>query len=224
MAPHEPGIGLLLDLGQYDQARVAFEQALAVTREVHDQRGEGWGLIGLGWAYHGLRQHEPARVSLEQALAIARAGGPRAEEGWPSTALVGCIMACASMTARSPPSSRPSRFNVRSGPGTGSATTLQVVGRVYAALGQYDRASADYEQALMVAREVGDRDGEGEVFGALMAVWHTQHRPRLAIFYGKQAINMFQEIRGHSGPSPKTCKRGSSLPKSPSIGNSRRSS
>jgi CHAT domain-containing protein len=52
----------------------------------------------------------------------------------------------------------------------------------------------------MAAREKGDRDGEGQVFGALMAVWHAQHRPRLAIFYGKQTIHVFQEIRGELRP------------------------
>src|SRR5262249_60084860 len=69
------------------------------------------------------------------------------------------------------------------------------LGGVYAALHQYDQALPIYEQALARRREVGYREGEGETFGHLMALWKAQHQPRLAIFYGKQAINAFQEIR-----------------------------
>jgi CHAT domain-containing protein len=82
----------------------------------------------------------------------------------------------------------------------GVGTTLAWLGRVYAALGRDDRARASYEQALVAAREAGNREVEGQVFSALMAFWRAQHRPHLAIFYGKQAINTFQEIRGHLRP------------------------
>jgi len=57
-------------------------------------------------------------------------------------------------------------------------------------------------------REVGDREGEWRTFGHLMAVWKAQHYPPLAIFYGKQAVNVLQEIRRSLQPLPQELQEG----------------
>jgi CHAT domain-containing protein/Tfp pilus assembly protein PilF len=196
------------DLGQYDQA-------LAVTREVRDQRGEVWSLISLSRVYQDLRQDEPARVSVEQALAVARQAGRRAEEGAALHSLGQLYRGLRQYDRALASLEQALTIQREIGDRPGVGLTLHSRGQVYAALRQYDRASAAYEQALMVAPEVGDRDGEGQVFGSLMAVWHAQHRPRLAIFYGKQAINTFQEIRGHLRPLTENLQKGFLTAKEP---------
>ena len=69
-------------------------------------------------------------------------------------------------------------------------------GEAYRALSQYERAIGYYEQALAIHREVKNRAEEGTTLNNLMMVWEARQVPRLAIFYGKQAVNVFQAIRG----------------------------
>lgn len=64
-------------------------------------------------------------------------------------------------------------------------------------LRQYNKTISYYEQAPVIYREVKDRAGEGTILSNLMYTWKTLHKPRLAIFYGKQAVNIYQEIRGN---------------------------
>ena len=48
---------------------------------------------------------------------------------------------------------------------------------------------------MIVLREVGARAAEGKALHNLMLAWKAQGNASLAIFYGKQAVNVAQEIR-----------------------------
>src|SRR5262249_51556205 len=65
----------------------------------------------------------------------------------------------------------------------------------YEALSQYEQAMGYYKQALAIVREVRTRAEEGTILNNLMIVWKALQAPRLAIFYGKQAVNVYQAIR-----------------------------
>src|SRR5207302_2061932 len=67
--------------GDYPHAIVAYEQALAMAREINDRVSEGTALSNLGWAYGTLSQYERAISFHEQALAIAQEGNNRTLEG-----------------------------------------------------------------------------------------------------------------------------------------------
>ena len=58
------------DLGQVEKAIDHYQQALAISREIGDRRGEGNHLGNLGVAYSDLGQVEKARAMLAQSLAI----------------------------------------------------------------------------------------------------------------------------------------------------------
>ena len=189
-------------LGQYATAMASFEQAVAIARQAHDRAGEGWPLLQLGRVYAALGQDDQARVSLEQAVAVMREVRDGRGEvrslialGWAYHGLRQDDRAIASLE-------QALTMQREIGDRRGVGHTLHALGQVYDVLGQDDQARGLYEQALVAMREVGDREGEGRVFAALMAVWHAQHQPRLAIFYGKQAINVFQELRGQLRPLP----------------------
>jgi CHAT domain-containing protein len=64
-------------------------------------------------------------------------------------------------------------------------------------LTRYQKATEYYQQSVAISREVQDRAGEGRTLNNLMLVWGRQHNTPLAVFYGKQAVNVFQEIRGN---------------------------
>jgi CHAT domain-containing protein len=53
-----------------------------------------------------------------------------------------------------------------------------------------------FNQAMPLERAVGDKAGEALTLGNLMAAWRDLGKPASAIFYGKQAINDYQQLRG----------------------------
>lgn len=63
---------------------------------------------------------------------------------------------------------------------------------------EYDRnleAVAAFDQALVVSEAIGSRQFEGFAQAGLMKAWKDANNPRLAIFFGKRAVNIFQELR-----------------------------
>ncbi|MFN2511838.1 MAG: tetratricopeptide repeat protein [Pyrinomonadaceae bacterium] len=76
------------------------------------------------------------------------------------------------------------------------AVILANTGLAYDALGQKQKALGYYNLALLLHRAVNDRDQEATTLGlAMHALRET--KPALAVFYGKQAINTLQQLRGH---------------------------
>src|SRR6185437_7426015 len=61
---------LVYGLGQPEEARSYYEQALAIHREVGNRAMEGTTLNNLGTLAHSLGQPEQARAYFDQALAI----------------------------------------------------------------------------------------------------------------------------------------------------------
>ncbi|MGB9103844.1 MAG: tetratricopeptide repeat protein, partial [Terriglobales bacterium] len=77
----------------------------------------------------------------------------------------------------------------------GEAMALNNIGAVYWWLGERQKALEYYQQALPVERALGDREGEAVILSWLMTWWKEQHNRPLAIFFGKQAVNVYQSLR-----------------------------
>ncbi|MGH9879786.1 MAG: tetratricopeptide repeat protein, partial [Pyrinomonadaceae bacterium] len=78
----------------------------------------------------------------------------------------------------------------------GEATTLNNIGRVYWSLGEKQKAREYYNQALPIWRAVGGRGGEATTLNNLMFLWQDSNA-RVAVFYGKQSVNVYQQMRGN---------------------------
>jgi CHAT domain-containing protein/tetratricopeptide (TPR) repeat protein len=185
-----------LDLGQYEKAIGYYERALAIRREVKDRQGEGGVLTNLGVVYSILRQYERAIAYYEQALTIHREVKNQMGEGSILTNL-GAVY----KNLREPEKAigyyeqalvihRDTKSRL------GESNILANLGSAYVDLSQYVRAVDYFEKALVVYREAKIRTGEGLLLSNLMVVRNKQNQPRLAIFYGKQAVNTYQTIRG----------------------------
>jgi tetratricopeptide (TPR) repeat protein len=71
--------GALLEaLGTYEEAVVAYQQALELIRQAGDRRGEIDILVGLSGVYNSAHREEPATAYSEQALTMARELNDRA--------------------------------------------------------------------------------------------------------------------------------------------------
>ncbi len=76
-----------------------------------------------------------------------------------------------------------------------NALISQTYGDVYARLKDNAKAVDYYHQALGVYRGEQNRSGEAAVLSELATVSQSAGNSRLAIFYGKQSINKYQELR-----------------------------
>ena len=75
------------------------------------------------------------------------------------------------------------------------ANTLSNIGTVYADLGEKQKALDYYYQSLALFRAVHDPLGEGLALADLMDYWKSRQNPSLAVLFGKQAIDRFQQVR-----------------------------
>ena len=72
-----------LQLGDYEEARARYEEALAITREVGDRRHESFWVGGLGEVASNMGDHRRGPGPVQQALAITRKLGDRYhEQNW----------------------------------------------------------------------------------------------------------------------------------------------
>lgn len=80
----------------------------------------------------------------------------------------------------------------------GEYHTLNTIAWVHIVKGERRTALEKFARALAISREVGDRRYEASILSSMMGVWKALKRPRVAIFYGKQTVNIYQEMRANS--------------------------
>jgi tetratricopeptide (TPR) repeat protein len=68
------------------------------------------------------------------------------------------------------------------------------LGNVYPQLGEPRRAIEHYAQRLAIAREIGDRQGEGAALGSLGIAYAQLGEPRRAIEHLEQSLKIAREI------------------------------
>ena len=78
-------------------------------------------------------------------------------------------------------------------------SVLGNLGSAYSDLGQVDKAIEYHEQALVIAREIGDRRGEGSRLGNLGSAYYHLGQVEKAIEYYEQALVIAREIGDRRG-------------------------
>ena len=74
------------------------------------------------------------------------------------------------------------------------ATNLGKLGRAYHFLGQFKRAIKLYEEAVAIAHDIGDRQGESDWLGNLGRAYRALGQVERAIEFYEQALEIFRQI------------------------------
>jgi CHAT domain-containing protein len=194
-------IGFLYqEIGENQKSLEYFNQALPLYRALGDRPDEATVLYNISYANSELGDVQKALGQNEQALALFRAMDDRPGEA-KTLSLEGTFY-------------RKLRENQKAldylnqalpllvgvGDQLVKGWTLGAIGDAYSDLGDKEKALQYYVQALQLSRAISNPAMEGGILSDLMAYWQKQQNPALAIFFGKQAVNQFQDVRrGNQG-------------------------
>ena len=182
------------DLGDPRKAIEHYEQALMISREIGDRRGEGNNLGSLGLAYSDLGEMRLAIEYYEQALMISRKIGDRRGEGADLGNLGNAYRNLGETDNAIEYYQQALVIAKEIGDRKNEGNWLGDMGLAYADLGEPRKAIEHYEQALMISREIGDRRGEGNQLGNLGNAYADLGEPHKAIEHYDQARTIFKEI------------------------------
>lgn len=185
------------ELRQRRQSLECFEKALELARQ-HNLHGEAVdNLKNIGWL-HFLLDKDPAQALpfFEQGLALARQH--QLEE---AEANMLASLGVAQQDLKIAEGSKNleaalalhRKFDNREKVGD----ILTMLGRGYFLAKDYVKATETLEEALLYAEEQSDRSGQAANLNNLMFCWKARGQKPLAIYYGKQSVNISQELRGY---------------------------
>ncbi len=189
-------IGRIYDaLGEKQKALDYYAQALPLYRAVGDRRNEALTLQNTGGVYGDLGQKEKALDYLSQALSLFRAVGDRRGEAMALNNAGGVYRALGEKQKTLDHYLQALSLFRAIGNRVGEAASLNNVGWAYDDLGERQRAFEYFAQALPVFRAVEDLNGEATVLSGWMNFYKLQKNDRLAIFYGKESVDAYEQLR-----------------------------
>lgn len=189
-------------LGDDKKALDFFNQALSIRREVGDRRGEAATLYSMAVAYFGLGEREKALDFFKQDLTMVREVGDRQGEADALNGIGGTYLKLGEKEKALDFLSQTLPVWRALGDRAGEARALNNIGFVDFNLGENQKALDYYNQALPIAIAVNAPFLEAPIFRNLMLVQKAD-KPALAIFYGKQAVNVLQRVRSNIQASDK---------------------
>jgi len=183
------------DLGEKQKALDYYNQALLLKRAAGDRAAEAATLNNIGKVYSDLGEKRKALDYFNQALPLERAVGDRTGEANTLNNIGKVYSDLGDKQKALDNYSQALSLRRAVGDRQGEAYTLNSIGEAYSDFGEKQKALDYYAQALRLARAVSDPSRQGLVFSNLMRQWQADHRAGLAIFFGKQAVNQYQDLR-----------------------------
>lgn len=181
------------DLGQFPQAMDFFNQALAVFPK--DDRGQDETLVNIGFIYLQQGKAENAVAPFELALQhLSRTGS---DPGLTTTLWsdVGILLYMGGRTQEGfDDLNRALKISRDSGNRAYEASVLNIIGDEYHETGDQKKAGSSFRDALLIADAIGDPLVEANACHGLMLA-EERRQPSLAIFFGKRAVNLLQNVR-----------------------------
>lgn len=183
------------ELGQPQRALELYTQALPIWREVGNLSGQALALNDTGRTHADLGQLKQALDDYAQALALWRQAGNRRGEATTLSNLGRAWFQLGNMQKALETDNQALPIWREVKEPRGEALELSSISRVYFNLGKPEQALPRALAALALVKAAGDPDMQGAIDTNLMVGFRNQHRPQEAIFFGKDAVNSYQQMR-----------------------------
>ncbi|MGB0081282.1 MAG: tetratricopeptide repeat protein [Terracidiphilus sp.] len=164
------------DIGQEDKALAVLNQALPMWRSLGGRTGEAATLSYIGKVYNNLGNHDASLKNLNASMAIwHQIDNPTSS---PSSA--------------TQPVSRTMILD-------GEAGALDNLGRAYSDMGQGLEALKDYDQAIALFRQAGERNGEALILNDMGPAYAELGQKQKSLEVYNQAIQIWRETGNRQG-------------------------
>ena len=189
-------IGLLYaNLGDFPKALDFLNQALSMRKTIGDQRGQASTLNNIGSVYADIGKEDEALEYFLKSLPLRKSVGDLLGEAVTLENIGGSYDLLGEHHKALNYLNQALIIYKQIGARQGAASILTSIGLVYKHLGENDKALEYYNNSLVLIRDVGNKRSEATTLHNIMLVWEALKKPRFAIFYGKQSVNIYQEIR-----------------------------
>jgi tetratricopeptide (TPR) repeat protein len=170
------------------------KQALGISREISDRRGEAWALLNLGRVCHRLGDNPVALSHLERALRIYREVGYQRYEGLLLLNLSFVRYDRGEYSKAGHCLEQALDIFRETGSRQFEGWGLNHMGVLAASRGEYTEAKVYYEQAESIFREIGDLRSEGQGLVNLGLLSHHLGDDDVACQYGQRALEIARKV------------------------------
>jgi CHAT domain-containing protein/Tfp pilus assembly protein PilF len=185
------------ELGDPRKALEFFKLALTASQESGDFETEALVLGNIGRMYGEIGDTDKALQYLSMSLDLRRKYADKLGEAV-TLINIGNVQARLGEHAKALENFERSRsLSAQIGDREREARALNSMARLTASSGDASKSLPSYYKALMLYRQIFDRRGEAEILDNLRRYWQEAKNPKLAVFYGKQSINIYQTLRSN---------------------------
>ncbi len=182
-------------LGSLQKALDTYSQALPLFEQLGNRSLQSQVLNNIGKCHLALGARQLASDNISRALELAKSTGDHRRQAYYLNNMAilqsdGGDLATAERTYLEALAMMREIKNQH-----GEAQVLDNLGTLYVSKQQRQQALDTLTRALSLKRALNEVPGEGNTLANLMFAWQRFQQPRLAVLYGKQAINRFQLTR-----------------------------
>jgi CHAT domain-containing protein/Tfp pilus assembly protein PilF len=190
-------IGMLyVDLGEKQKANHYLTQALELYRGVGRSSEVAAMLGNLALVYFQQGEEQKGLDYANQALKLCKESGDKAGEGRQLSNIGQMYLHMGDRQKSTDYLTRALPLRKSAGDKNGEAATLYGLSILAYASNEHQKSLEYLHRAALLERAAGDRGGEAGSLSGMAEVWKAQKNRRLAVFFSKQAVAGFQELRG----------------------------
>jgi CHAT domain-containing protein len=179
-------------LGQYEEALTLHQDAYKIAGIIGDSAIICASLMNLGYDYFNLHQFDEAISCYKNALAISTAMG---DDEYTGTTFGLFAWALNEKGDYGQALKYADSALTLSFTKIDSGVSYYKLGMIYQKTENFQDAIDNFHKALYLFRQINAREREGMVCYKLMLLFSQINKPDAAILYGKQAVNILQQIR-----------------------------
>lgn len=189
-------IGRLYDeLGNHQKALLYLNQSLDLRKKIGDKKGEATTLNNIGLIYFSLNELTKSLDFYQQSLKIWNEIGNEFNQATVLNNIGTVYLERDEFQKALELFIQALEIHQKFRDRNGEAITLNNIGLTSSNLSQHQKALENFNQALIIQKQTEDKTFETITLHNLMRQWNLQKNYKLAVFYGKQAVNNYQELR-----------------------------
>ena len=184
-------------LGEKQKALDYYNQSLLHSRAVGDKYSEATTLGSIGGVYSALGELQKALEFINQSLRLFRATGRKPHEAIALSSIGTVYFALGEKQKALDYYHQSLSLHRAIGYRGGEATMLDYIGALYSDLGEKQKALEYFQNSLLLSKAVGDKNQEATTLDNLQKYWNSLNNRALAIVFGKQSVNVYQQLRSN---------------------------